>query len=599
MSRGPRSTASRRRSSEQANFAPTPSSGGAPGPTSSSPRLPTSPIGWRLGSDTGGRRHDRDRADPRSAGAIRQLPRPLLHGNGAGVLRRPAQPRPALCGPLCRKGSGGEGARPRRCPPLRLAGHRDCRPAEALGAAVGPSRPLGSKGGSGKHRPLDVALARAGERGLRGLRTGGLMLEPLYTAAEMKAAEEGHDVKELMQRAGEAVAELVLEVYPDAQAITVVCGPGNNGGDGRIAAGILAEARKTVRIVESKPEEEEKDLGEPDLVIDALFGTGFSGAPRPAAARLIEQINELDVEVVAIDIASGVDASTGEVAGAAVDAWHTIALHGEKVGSYVAPGAFLDGYSQSVDLGLEDQQTEHARVTSEILRLVPRRSLGDTKYTAGSVLVVGGSPGLTGAVCLTAEAAFRSDAGYVTVAAPAESLPVIETRLLEAVKRPLEDVWEAVQRAGALAIGPGLGRGRKELVHRLLETALPAVVDADGLRELRPFERDAPTVLTPHSGELGRLLGEEPSWVDAHRLEALRRAVEGFRCVVVLKGAGTLVGARGEAPLVAGGAAALATAGTGDVLTGIVAAFLAKGMEPRMAAAAAVRVHTDAASASG
>jgi len=426
------------------------------------------------------------------------------------------------------------------------------------------------------------------------------MLEPLYTAAEMKAAEEGHDVKELMQRAGEAVAELVLEVYPDAQAITVVCGPGNNGGDGRIAAGILAEARKTVRIVESKPEEEEKDLGEPDLVIDALFGTGFSGAPRPAAARLIEQINELDVEVVAIDIASGVDASTGEVAGAAVDAWHTIALHGEKVGSYVAPGAFLDGYSQSVDLGLEDQQTEHARVTSEILRLVPRRGPADSKYTAGSVLVVGGSPGLTGAVCLTAEAAFRSDAGYVTVAAPAESLPVIETRLLEAVKRPLEDVWDAAQRAGALAIGPGLGRGRKELVRRLLEqTDLPAVVDADALFELEPFDRAAPTILTPHSGELGRLLGEESAWVDAHRLEALRRAVERFGCVVILKGQGTLVGAPGEGSLVAGGAAPLATAGTGDVLTGVVAAFLAKGMEPRLAAAAAVRAHTAAAAASG
>ncbi len=125
------------------------------------------------------------------------------------------------------------------------------------------------------------------------------------------------------------------------------------------------------------------------------------------------------------------------------------------------------------------------------------------------------------------------------------------------------------------------------------------VIDADGLRELRPFEREAPTVLTPHSGELGRLLGEEASWVDAHRLEALRRAVEGFGCIVVLKGEGTLVGAPGEGPLVAGGAAPLATAGTGDVLTGVVTAFLAKGMEPRLAAAAAVRVHTDAVVASG
>ena len=266
----------------------------------------------------------------------------------------------------------------------------------------------------------------------------------------------------------------------------------------------------------------------------------------------------------------------------------------------MAPGRFRAGEVVVADIGLEHRTTEHARVLPEIVRLVPRRRPGDTKYTAGSVLVVGGSPGMTGAVTLTAEAAFRADAGYVAVAAPPESLTVIETRLREAVKRPLEEALEAAERAGALAIGPGLGPGREELVHRLLkETDLPAVIDADGLRELRPFDRKAPTVLTPHSGELGRLLGEEASWVDAHRLEALRRAVDGFRCVVVLKGEGTLVGAPGEGPLVAGGAAQLATAGTGDVLTGVVAAFLAKGMEPRLAAAAAVRAHTDAVAASG
>ncbi|HEX2292425.1 MAG TPA: NAD(P)H-hydrate dehydratase, partial [Gaiellaceae bacterium] len=217
-------------------------------------------------------------------------------------------------------------------------------------------------------------------------------------------------------------------------------------------------------------------------------------------------------------------------------------------------------------------------------------------YSAGSVLVVGGSPGMTGAVCLTAEAAFRADAGYVTVAAPPEALPVIEARLLEAVKRPLDDVWDAVGRAGALALGPGLGRERGELVRRLLEeTDLPAVVDADGLYELEPFEREEPTVLTPHSGELGRLLGEEADWVDANRLEALRRAVERFNCVVLLKGEGTLVGAPGAGALVCGGFPPLATAGTGDVLTGIVGAFLAKGMDARLATAAAATAHTEAA----
>jgi hydroxyethylthiazole kinase-like uncharacterized protein yjeF len=160
-----------------------------------------------------------------------------------------------------------------------------------------------------------------------------------------------------------------------------------------------------------------------------------------------------------------------------------------------------------------------------------------------------------------------------------------------------------VARASALAIGPGLGREpeRRALVRRLLEeTNVPAVVDADALYELEPFERAAPTVLTPHSGELGRLIGEESSWVDAHRLEALARTVERFRCVVLLKGADTLIGAPGEGVLVhAANTPALATAGTGDVLTGITAAFLAKGMEARLAAAAAATAHREAAVRSG
>jgi ADP-dependent NAD(P)H-hydrate dehydratase / NAD(P)H-hydrate epimerase len=415
------------------------------------------------------------------------------------------------------------------------------------------------------------------------------MFEALYTAAEMKAAEEGHDVEELMQRAGAAVADEVLARFPEARSFAAVCGGGANGGDGRIAAELLRSAGW-----------EEQSLGKADVVLDALFGTGFQPPPREEAASQIRAMNESGRPVVAVDIASGVDASTGEVPGEAVEARVTVTFHGRKVGHEVAPGRFRAGDVVVADIGLEHRPTEHARVAPEVVRLVPRRRPGDTKYTAGSVLVVGGSPGMTGAVCLTAEAAFRADAGYVAVAAPSESLPVIETRLLEAVKRPLDDVWSAVERAGALAIGPGLGPDRNDLVHRLLkDTDLPAVIDADGLRELRPFEREAPTVLTPHSGELGRLLGEEASWVDAHRLEALRRAVDGFRCVVILKGEGTLVGAPGEGPLVAGGAAPLATAGTGDVLTGVVAAFLAKGMDARLAAAAAVRAHTDAVAESG
>jgi NAD(P)H-hydrate epimerase len=176
------------------------------------------------------------------------------------------------------------------------------------------------------------------------------------------------------------------------------------------------------------------------------------------------------------------------------------------------------------------------------------------------------------------------------VATAKDALPVVETRLLEAVKRPLEEVDEAAERATALAIGPGLGRGddARELVARLLrELTIPAVVDADALFSLEPETWPAPRVLTPHAGELGRLLDESSDWVDAHRLEAARSAADRFRCVVLLKGADTLVAAPGEGVLVStAGIPALATAGTGDVLTGVISAFLAKGMDARTAAAA-------------
>jgi NAD(P)H-hydrate epimerase len=407
------------------------------------------------------------------------------------------------------------------------------------------------------------------------------MFEPLYTADEMRTAEQGHDVDTLMERAGRAVADAVLQRYPSARRVAAVCGKGANGGDGRIALRLLRESGLGTS----------EDLTEEaDVVLDALFGTGFHGEPHPDAATQIEQINSAGVPVVAVDLPSGVDASSGEVAGAAVRADVTVTMHAPKVGLVVAPGRFHAGEVEVADIGLAHAETEHRLVTPEILSLVPRRREGDTKYTAGSVLVVGGAPGMTGAVSLAARAAFRADAGYVAVAAPERSLPVVETNVLEAVKAPLERLDELAERASAFAIGPGLGRGDEEraLVRRLLaELQLPAVVDADALFELEPDAWPAPRVLTPHAGELGRLLGEEAKWVDAHRLEAVRRAVDRYRCVVLLKGPDTLVAAAGEPVLVrTNGTPALATAGTGDVLTGVIGAFLAKGMDARLAAAA-------------
>ena len=428
------------------------------------------------------------------------------------------------------------------------------------------------------------------------------MYEPLYTAAEMRAAEERYpgypdSIPELMERAGTAVAREAMLAYPAARRFACVCGGGSNGGDGRVAARVLREAGLEA--------DETEDVEGYDVVVDALFGTGFSGEPRPEAAAQIERINAVNAPVVSIDLPSGVDASTGEVAGVAVDAALTVTFHALKVGLVVAPGRFHAGRVTVADIGLEDVPTEHRRATPELLRVVPLRREGQTKYTAGAVLVVGGKPGMTGAAALASRAAFRADAGYVALAVPAESLPIVETLVLEAVKTgwredtALETISQLGERAGALAIGPGLGRGegRRALVRALLERLdLPAVVDADALFELEPFERDAPTVLTPHAGALARLLGTDSSWVGAHRLTAAGKAAERFGAVVLLKGPDTIIAPpEGGVVVSDSGSAALATAGTGDVLTGIVAAFLAKDLEPLVAASAAAVAHGRAA----
>jgi len=426
---------------------------------------------------------------------------------------------------------------------------------------------------------------------------------PLLTAEETRRAEEAYEgpLEELMERAGRAVAQVVFDGFPGR--VAVVCGSGNNGCDGRVCARVLREAGRDVTVVEQFGE-----LGEPDVIVDALLGIGLHDAPREDVARMIERINGAGVPVVAVDVPSGVNASTGEIPVAAVDAAATVTFGAPKLGLAVAPGRFRSGRVHVAPIGLEPAGHEHALATAEILLDVPRKSRESTKYRAGSVLVVGGSPGMTGAPMLAARAAFRADAGYVTVAVPESTLPVFETGLLEAVKRPLPEdaagrllpraadaIVDASERAGAVALGPGLGRtdGTRDLVRLLLERLeLPVVLDADALYALEPFRRRGPTVLTPHAGELAGLLGTSAREVDAHRLALVREAADRFGAIVLLKGADTLVAAPREGLLVAAyGEPALATAGTGDVLTGVIAAFLAKGMDAKLAAAAGAVAH--------
>jgi hydroxyethylthiazole kinase-like uncharacterized protein yjeF len=463
-----------------------------------------------------------------------------------------------------------------------------------------------------------------------------MIAEPLYTAEEMRAAEEAYQgpTLELMERAGSATAEAILERYPDG-SVSVWCGTGSNGGDGLVIARKLRAAGRDVqirllgdegRIGGDAAENLERarsagipfvdELAETAIVVDALFGTGFHGKPRKEAAAAIEELDALGARVVAVDVPSGVDASTGEIAGAAVRAELTVTFHGRKVGLVVAPGRFHAGEVLVADIGLQHSETRNQRVSEEVLRLVPRRRPESNKYSSGSVVIVGGSAGKTGAACLAAEASLRAGAGICTACVPASLNTVFEQRLLEVMTRPCPDedgvmtldaadvILEAVGRAGAVAIGPGLGRtdGSRALVAYLLDRLdKPIVLDADGLWALVGhldwvFSRDAHTVLTPHEGELAALLGRRSDWVRARRLHAVQAGADDVGAVVLLKGADSLVAAPGRGVIVSDlGNPGLATAGTGDVLTGIVAAFLSKGLEPRLAAAAAAAAHGAAA----
>ena len=452
--------------------------------------------------------------------------------------------------------------------------------------------------------------------------------EPLYTAEEMRAAEQAHDgpMLELMERAGSAAADSVLRRYPAARSVAVWCGTGANGGDGFVVARKLHEAGRAVEIVLVGSEdniagdaEENLELarklkipftepGGGEVAVDALFGTGFSGKPRDEAARAIEELNGLGVPIVAVDVPSGVDASTGQVTGAAVNADATVTFHGRKVGLMVAPGRFHAGEVEVADIAQPNATRAGHRGDS-------RR--GSTPR-AGRQQVHGGiGPGRRrldgedgGAVPGRRSCASRGSGDRDRLrarlpeprlrAAPAGGDDEDGVMTMDAA----DAILEGAEKATAVAIGPGIGRtdAVRALVGYLLDRLdKPIVLDADGLWCVAGhldwvFSRDARTVLTPHAGELARLLGRDSSAVSARRLNAVQSGADDVGAVVLLKGADTLVASPGKGILVSDlGNPGLATAGTGDVLTGIVAAFLSKGMDGKVAAAAAAAAGGEAA----
>jgi ADP-dependent NAD(P)H-hydrate dehydratase / NAD(P)H-hydrate epimerase len=481
-------------------------------------------------------------------------------------------------------------------------------------------------------------------------------LTPLPDADTMRAVdrwaidERGVPSLDLMERAGAAVARTVERIASDGP-VAVVCGKGNNGGDGLVVARLLRDAGRQVAVLcMAPPQEFSSDaranldrltgeapqlladsaqggldqigagqIGGAAVIVDALLGTGFEGEPRGAMAGAIDAINASAAAVVSVDVPSGVSASTGVVRGRAVRAAATVTFHAAKPGLWIRPGKAHSGALETVDIGIPRGAPGEASIGllgASVLEELPRRGASSTKFTSGHVLIVGGSRGLTGAPQMAARASMRTGAGYVTACVPSSlqailasaGPPEMMSRGLadeqgSLTVEALESVLNDTARGGSLALGPGLGRrdGAVAFARALARAAtVPLVLDADGLNahaghlgELAA--RAQATVLTPHAGELGRLLELNSSAIEDERLRHVRAAAELSGAVVVLKGDDSLIAdPSGRVAVSPGGAPALATAGTGDVLTGVIAALLAQGLDAFMGAAAGVWLHAAA-----
>lgn len=489
--------------------------------------------------------------------------------------------------------------------------------------------------------------------GSRMTRGGDRMI--VTTADEIRAIEEmenrvGTDFLTLMERAGTGCAERIMAWYPkETGPVAVLCGSGKNGGDGYVIARTLHKKGYDVAAVAAfgdpkaadavENRRRADDLGVPTLpwgteakqrvqeaavLVDCLFGIGFRGAANEAQAEVFEAMNASPAAVVSIDVPSGVVTDTGEVLGSAVRADQTLAISTLKPLHTLYPAREYCGEIAMLDIGLLPESlgcvtpTLRALDDREAAALLPRRVRTAHKNDAGHMLSVCGSYRMPGAACLCAAAALRAGAGLVTAACPASAYPTISAHLTESMYLPLPEssdgtlsaealpaLREALTRATVLVAGPGLGQSEEltELLAGLLsELTIPAVLDADALNALakRPEAlRDcaAPLVLTPHPGEMARLTGTPVATIEADRRAAARALADDLGLTVLLKGADTIVATAGSDTVFVNttGNEGLAKGGSGDTLSGILAAFLAQGMAPAEAAAAAAFYHGKAA----
>ena len=477
----------------------------------------------------------------------------------------------------------------------------------------------------------------------------------IVTAEQMreldrKAIEErGIAGLTLMENAGRAVADAayrLTEASPD-RPVVVICGRGDNGGDGFVAARHLAgmgsavqvflaaaradltgDAQENLSRLErlgiSPTEITDAEavgpfLNHASLVVDSLLGTGLSGKVRGLAGKLIEAINDSGKPVLAVDIPSGLDSDSGEPLGMAVRAKETVTMGLPKLGLFLHPGANYSGKITVADIGfppdlIADSPSAGDLTDPQWVRmLLPERPKSANKGDFGRVLVIAGSVGMTGAACLCADAALRVGAGLVFVGCPASLNDILEVKLTEALTIPLPETYERsldtralalilehAERASVLAIGPGISRQPETavLVRRLVaRVERPMVIDADGLNALADASvllegEHAPAVLTPHPGEMGRLMGVPTEKIQARRAHFAEAAANRFHSVIILKGAYSLVAQPGRHLVVnPTGNPGMATGGTGDVLIGAVAGLIAQGLLPFEAAAAGAYLH--------
>jgi len=456
----------------------------------------------------------------------------------------------------------------------------------------------------------------------------------LYSTAQVRALD-AHAIEvrgvpgyTLMKRAGEGALRYLRTRWPMAHSIVIVCGRGNNAGDGYVLARFASAAGLTVTVLAASPVEDLKGdarqafedfsasggevhafsaelLREGEVVVDAVLGTGLRDAVREPFAAAIRAINACEQAVFSLDIPSGLDGDTGIAHGTAVEADSTVTFVGLKTGLFIGDGPEYTGPVFFDDLEVEVPEDPRfaprlERIAeTEIGKALPRRRRSSHKGDYGRVLIVGSGQGMPGAVRLAGEACMRVGAGLVTVAVAPENVVAIAAGRPELLFLPLHDVSalkDAIERADVVAIGPGLGTSQwaRDALDQVLRCDKPLVLDADALNLMAEARTPARGnwVLTPHPGEAGRLLGIKTDQVQQDRLSALDALVERYGGTIVLKGAGTLVGTAGRTPgLCERGNPGMASAGMGDVLTGAIAGILAQCRDPWLAARVGTLVH--------